>query len=56
MRCKACNAQLKASEGRWNPVTKEHDELCRKCKGHLTSGEESKDDLPLTLPTPIPKA
>lgn len=53
MRCKACNAQLRANEGRWDMVRKEHDELCRKCKGE--DSNDKGEPLDLTLPTSIPR-
>lgn len=52
MRCKACNAQLKPSEGRWNPVLKEHGELCTKCKGYSSP---ELPELDLIVPTRVPK-
>lgn len=32
MRCGICNALLKAHEGKFNPKTGTHDDLCEKCK------------------------
>lgn len=31
-RCKACNAILKETEIKWDPIRKEHEDLCLKCR------------------------
>ena len=37
--CRACDKLLNSYEGKYNPETKEHDDLCLRCQGFDGDGE-----------------